>query len=121
MVYILNTNLKNKKRINIALSDIFGLGKNLSKQICDQLGISTQLKVKQLTNIQLELLTQIINQNYNISLDLKRNITKNIQRLVRIASYRGFRHTEGLSVRGQRTHGNARTCRKLKHNVLKNL
>ncbi len=119
MIYILNRNLKNKKKVNIALNDIFGLGKHLSKQICDQLGLSSQLKLKQLNNIQLELLIQMINQNYITSSQLKRNNTKNIQRLIRIASYRGFRHTEGLSVRGQRTHGNAQTCRKLKFNISK--
>ena len=121
MVYILNTNLKKKKPVTKALTDIFGLGKKLSKQICDQLGISSKLKIKQLTNIQLELLTQLINQNYKISSELKRNNKKNIERLIRIASYRGFRHSQGLPVRGQKTHGNAQTCRKLKLNLNKNL
>lgn len=118
MVYLLNTNLNKKKKISLALSDIYGLGKFQSKQICIQLGISENLRIKQLTAFQLEQLTQLITHDYNIGIDLRRSVLQNIQRLVKIASYRGFRHTEGLTVRGQRTHGNSRTVRKLKLNIL---
>lgn len=118
MVYLLNTNLSNKKKVSLALCDIYGLGKFQSKQICIQLGISENLRIKQLTGFQLEQLTQLITQDYNIGIDLRRSVQQNIQRLVKIASYRGFRHTEGLTVRGQRTHGNSRTVRKLKLNIL---
>ena len=118
MVYLLNTNLNNKKKVSTALCDIYGLGKFQSKQICIQLGISENLRIKQLTGFQLEQLTQLITQDYNIGIDLKRSVQQNIQRLIKIASYRGFRHIEGLSVRGQRTHGNCRTVRKLKLNFL---
>jgi len=118
MVYLLNTNLSNKKKVSLALCDIYGLGKFQSKQICIQLGISENLRIKQLSGFQLEQLTQLITQDYNIGIDLRRSVQQNIQRLVKIASYRGFRHTEGLTVRGQRTHGNSRTVRKLKSNIL---
>ena len=118
MVYLLNTNLNNKKKVSLALCDIYGLGLFQSKQICIQLGISENLRIKQLTGFQLEQLTQLITQEYNIGVDLRRSVQQNIQRLVKIASYRGFRHTEGLTVRGQRTHGNSRTVRKLKLNLL---
>ncbi len=118
MVYLVNTNLNNKKKVSLALCDIYGLGNFQSKQICIQLGISENLRIKQLTGFQLEQLTQLITQEYNIGVDLKRAVQQNIQRLVKIASYRGFRHTEGLPVRGQRTHGNSRTVRKLKLNLL---
>lgn len=120
MVYILNTNLNNKKKIYIALSEIYGLGMHHSLQICDQLGISPNLRLKQLTGLQLEQLTQIISQNYDTGLEIKRSTIKNIQRLIKTASYRGFRHIEGLPVRGQRTHGNSRTARKLKSNFSNN-
>ena len=118
MVYLLNTPLNNRKKVSGALCDIYGLGKFQSKQICIQSGISETDRIKQLTGFQLEQLTQLITQEYNIGIDLKRTVQQNIQRLVKIASYRGFRHTEGLSVRGQRTHGNCRTVRKLKSIVL---
>jgi small subunit ribosomal protein S13 len=121
MIYVLNTNLNNKKKIYIALTEIYGLGTHHSLQICDQLGISPDLRLKQLTGLQIEQLTQIISQNYDIGLEIKRSTIKNIQRLIKTASYRGFRHIEGLPVRGQRTHGNSRTVRKLKSNFSINL
>lgn len=114
MLYVLNTNLNTKKKIKNALSDIYGLGPHTCDQLCDLLGISTERRLKQLSSKQLEQLTQLVNQNYNIGGEIKRSTLKNIQRLIKIASYRGFRHTEGLPIRGQRTHGNSRTARKLK-------
>ena len=119
MIYVLNTNLIPKKKIYIALTEIYGLGKHNSLQICDQLGISGEGRLKQLSSMHLEQITQIITQNYNVGLEMRRSTQKNIQRLIRIACYRGFRHNEGLPVRGQRTHGNSRTVRKLKSNLLK--
>lgn len=114
MVYVLNTNLNPQKKLGRALTDIYGLGKQNASQICDLLGISVEKRVKQISGLQLEQLTQLVNQNYNISTEVKRSTLKNIHRLIKIASYRGFRHTEGLPVRGQRTHGNCRTRRKFK-------
>jgi small subunit ribosomal protein S13 len=116
MIYLLNSNLNSKKKLYIALSQIYGLGKHNSYQICDLLGISTDRRLKQLSGLQLEHLTQLVNQNFNISSEIKRSTIKNIQRLIKIASYKGFRHTQGLPVRGQRTHGNSKTRRKLKTN-----
>ena len=115
MLYVLNTNLKSKKKLFIALTEIYGLGKHHAYQICDSLGVSVNRRLKQLSSLQLEQLTQVVNQNYHIGSEIKRSTMKNIQRLIKIASYRGFRHTEGLPVRGQRTHGNSRTRRKLKN------
>ena len=117
MVYVLNTNLNAKKKLYNSLSQIYGLGKHNSLQICDQLGISGDVRLKQLSGFQIEQLTQLITQNYDIGLEIKRSTLQNIQRLVKIASYRGFRHTEGLPVRGQRTHGNSKTSRKLKFHM----
>lgn len=117
MLYVLNTNLNSKKKIKSALSEIHGLGPHTCYQLCDLLGISSEKRLKQLSSKQLEQLTQLVNQNYNVSGEVKRSTLKNIQRLIKIASYRGFRHTEGLPVRGQRTHGNSRTVRKLKISV----
>ena len=115
MLYVLNTNLNSKKKLFIALTEIYGLGKHHAYQICDSLGVSVNRRLKQLSSLQLEQLTQVVNQNYHTGSEIKRSTMKNIQRLIKIASYRGFRHTEGLPVRGQRTHGNSRTRRKLKN------
>lgn len=120
MLYVLNTNLNNKKKLFIALTEIYGIGKHNSYQICDLLGISVDRRLKQLSGLQLEHLTQLVNQNYNIGSEIKRSTIKNIQRLIKIASYRGFRHTQGLPIRGQRTHGNSRTVRRLKNSNILN-
>lgn len=114
MVYILNTNLKNEKKVHVALKQIYGIGKTLSYQICDQLGFSPSVKLNQLTESQIEQISQLINQNYHIGGELKQDTIKNVQRLVRIANYRGFRHNQALPLRGQRTHTNARTTRRVK-------
>lgn len=120
MLYVLNTNLNSKKKLFIALTEIYGLGRHNSYQICDLLGISIDRRLKQLSSLQVEQLTQLVNQNYNTGSEIKRSTIKNIQRLIKIASYRGFRHTEGLPVRGQRTHGNSRTRRKFKSSNILN-
>ena len=119
MIYVLNTNLNNKKKLFTALSQIYGLGRHTCLQLCDQLGISGDRRLKQLSSLQMEHLTQLVITNYNIGSDIKRSTQRNIQRLMKIASYRGFRHTEGLPARGQRTHGNSRTRKKLKSNLSK--
>lgn len=108
---ILNTYLKEEKQLNIALCKIFGIGKNLSKQICDQLGVNETLCFNKLTESQIEQISQLVNQNYCVGVQLKQNKRKTLQRLIRIASYRGFRHIQGLPTRGQRTHTNARNAR----------
>lgn len=117
MVYVLNTNLNTKKKLQSALTDIYGLGTHTSSQICDLLGVSGNRRLKQLSSSQIEQLTQLVNQNYNIGSEIKRSTLKNIQRFIKIGCYRGFRHTEGLPVRGQRTHGNSNTRRKLRGNL----
>lgn len=114
MVYILNTNLKNNKKARRALCEIYGIGKSLSNQICDQLGLSENFKIETLTLYQTEQLSQIITQNFLIGAEKRREIRTNINRLGFIGCYRGFRHNIGLPVRGQRTHGNARTARSLR-------
>ena len=117
MASILNTYLKEEKQLNIALCKIYGIGKNLSKQICDQLGVNETVCFNKLTESQIEQISQLVNQNYCVGVELKQNKRKTLQRLIRIASYRGFRHTQGLPTRGQRTHTNARNAR---HSKMKN-
>ena len=112
MIYILSTNLKDNKPIAKALSSIYGIGDSLSKQICDDLGISISLKGNQLSPSQIEMLNQIIPQTYSIGVELQGELRKRRERLVIVSTYRGIRHSQGLPTRGQRTHGNARTVRK---------
>ena len=112
MIYILNTELRNNQKISNALCQIYGIGKQLSKQICDDLGISTSLRVSQLTPLHIDLIGQHLPQAYTIGSDLQSEVRIKKERLVLISSYRGIRHSRGLPVRGQRTHGNAQTARR---------
>lgn len=114
MIYILNNNFKDSDKVRIALQNIFGIGPFLSHQICDQLGLPQQLRVKNLTSLQVEQLIRIVNQYYYTGSELKRMINQDIKRLTQIGSYRGFRHILCLPVRGQRTKTNSRTVRKIK-------
>lgn len=114
MVYLFNTSLENKKKVKTALKNIYGIGVKLSCQICDKIGISDKIRIKQLTNAQIEKLAVLINQKNLVGPELKQQKRKNIHRLIKIGSYKGFRHTENLPCRGQRTHGNAQTVRKTK-------
>lgn len=113
MVYFFNTNLSHKKKIAFALTKIYGLGLHQCSQICQEVGLSTEKRFSQLSQAELEILTNFITQNYILPSDIKRAQMQNISRLVRIGTYRGFRHTQGLPVRGQKTHGNSKTVRKL--------
>ena len=115
MIYIVNTNINAKKKIAKALSSIFGLGNHQSLQICNELGISSEKRLKQLTPLDLQDITQLITQNYDIGIDVRRFTKKNIQRLIKIGAYKGFRHAQSLPVRGQRTHGNSKTAKKMNH------
>ena len=113
MVYILNKNLKDSQKIRTALQNIYGIGKFLSNQICDQLGFSESTRVDNLTSFQKDQLIRIINQYYFTGSELRRMIMLDVKRLTDIGSYRGFRHALFLPVRGQRTKTNARSSRKL--------
>lgn len=119
MVYFLNTNLDPKYKMYTALTKIYGLGKYQSAQICDELGISPEKRIKQLNALELEKLSNLITQNYEIGSDIKQSRLQNVTRLIKIGAYRGFRHSDGLPVRGQKTHGNSRTARKVK--ILSNI
>ena len=119
MIYLLNTYLNNNKKVSTALSSLYGINKKLSFQICADLGIGEDIRIKQLKSSLINSLTQFIYQNFITGAELKRLIRRDIRRLVDISSYRGFRHIRGLPVRGQRTHGNARTSRKFVFGVSK--
>ena len=106
-----------EKRIVISLTYIFGIGPTTAKNLLSQTKISEDIRTKDLTQEQEDLLRNIIEQKYKTEGDLRREVSSNIKRLKDIKSYRGIRHMKRLPVRGQRTKTNPRTVRGNKRNV----
>lgn len=111
MARIGGINLPNEKRIEVALTYLYGIGLSLSQKILAQLKIDPNTRVKLVPEEDLEKIRQYIGKNYRVEGDLKSEISQNIKRLKEIGSYRGTRHNKGLPARGQRTKTNARTKR----------
>jgi len=111
MPRIAGVNIPDQKRIEIALTYIFGIGRTLSNKILKATKIDPDLRAHKLTTDQINTLKEYIEKNYKIEGDLKRDIMYNIKRLKDIKTNRGVRHTKGLPVRGQRTKTNSRTRR----------
>jgi len=106
---IAGVDLPKNKRIEIALTYIFGIGPTLAKKVLDDAKVDYNIRTKDLTDDQVARIREVIDKNYKVEGDLKREIALNIKRLMEIGCYRGLRHKMGLPVRGQRTHTNART------------
>lgn len=98
-----------EKRVEIGLTYIFGIGRTLSNEILRKTGINPDTRVKDLTDEEISKLREVIDKEYKVEGDLRREIALNIKRLMEIGCYRGRRHRAGLPVRGQRTKTNART------------
>lgn len=113
MVRLLGTKLPDSKHLWLALTKIYGIGYNRARAMCFAIGATPYVKAGELKPHHLSQLYQYVENNYVVQQDLKKEVQENIQRLVRIKSYRGLRHLENLPVRGQRTHTNARTQKKL--------
>jgi small subunit ribosomal protein S13 len=109
MARLVGVDLPREKRLEIALTYIFGIGRTRADEILKATGISPDLRVKDLTDEQLVPLREYIEANFKIEGDLRREVQADIRRKVEIGSYQGIRHRRGLPVRGQRTHTNART------------
>ncbi len=109
MPRIVGVDLPREKRIDVALTTLYGVGRTLSKQILSKAGVDPAIRAKDLTDEQVTRLHSAITQGYKVEGDLRREVSQNIRRLIDIGSYRGLRHRRGLPVRGQRTHTNART------------
>ncbi|MEY2637717.1 MAG: 30S ribosomal protein S13 [Candidatus Nanopelagicaceae bacterium] len=109
MARLVGVDLPREKRLEIALTYIFGMGLTRSKETLKATGISGDIRVKDLQEPDLAKLREYIEANYKIEGDLRREIAGDIRRKVEIQSYQGIRHRKGLPVRGQRTHTNART------------
>lgn len=113
MLYISGTYIKKNKNIRIALTSIYGLGYKKTCIICNSIGIGYKKSIDKIRNRQLYNIRQIIKNQYKITGDLRKEILMNIKRYVDIKSYRGLRHKLSYPVRGQRTHTNARTQKKI--------
>jgi len=109
MARIAGVDLPRDKRIEIGLTYIFGIGLTRSQQICEELDLSRDTKVKDLTEDEAARVRRHIEQNFQVEGDLRREIQQNIKRKIEIGCYQGIRHRRGLPVHGQRTHTNART------------
>jgi len=108
-VRIAGVNIPDKKRVEIALTYVYGIGSTASKKICVSLGIPSAKRVHELNESEVAQIRDFIEKNYSVEGDLRREISMNIKQLVDLGSYRGIRHRKKLPVRGQRTHTNART------------
>ena len=113
MLFLYGANLPDNKKVPYALINIRGIGLHTAKKICGHLGFGKNFYVYELTDSQISKICQYIEEHLLIEGDLHKDIYLNISRLVNISSYRGLRHAQGLPLRGQRTHTNGRTQKKL--------
>jgi small subunit ribosomal protein S13 len=109
MARISGVDLPREKKVEIGLSYIYGIGRGSAVAIIQKAGIDASLRVKDLTDADVNKLRQVIEREYKVEGALRTEVAMNIKRLMDIGSYRGIRHRKGLPVRGQRTHTNART------------
>ncbi|MEE8515214.1 MAG: 30S ribosomal protein S13 [Alphaproteobacteria bacterium] len=109
MARIAGVNIPTDKRVEIGLTYIHGIGHTRARTICGKAGIESERRVNQLTDDEVIRIREIIDQDYQVEGDLRREIAMNIKRLMDLGCYRGLRHRKNLPVRGQRTHTNARS------------
>ena len=109
MARIAGVNIPSNKRVKISLRYIFGIGPTKAQEICTKLAIAEERRVNQLSDDEIQKIRQLIEADYRVEGDLRREVAMNIKRLMDLGCYRGLRHRKGLPVRGHRTHTNART------------
>ena len=109
MARIAGVNLPPQKRVEIALTYIYGIGRTKAKEICAKVGIPPERRVNDMTEDETVRVREAIDRDYRVEGDLRREMAMNIKRLMDLGCYRGLRHRRGLPVHGQRTHTNART------------
>jgi len=117
MARIAGVDIPNEKRLDISLRYIFGIGPTSASTICQKTGISPETKTRDLTDAELSRIREVLEKDFLVEGDLRRDVRQNIQRLIEINCYRGIRHRRGLPVRGQRTKTNARTKRGARRTV----
>jgi len=106
---IAGVNIPSNKRVEVALTYIHGIGDTFAQQICTKVNIPPERRVSQLTESEIIQIREVIDRDYMVEGDLRREVAMNIKRLMDLGCYRGLRHRRGLPVHGQRTHTNART------------
>ena len=111
MARLVGIDLPKQKRIEMALTYIYGIGLRTAQRILRETEINPDIRAKDLTEEQITSIRKYIENNLKVEGDVRREVAMNIKRLIEIGSYRGLRHRRGLPVRGQRTHSNARTRR----------
>ena len=109
MARIAGVNIPTNKRVEIALTYIHGIGRTTAKEIVEKMGFPSDRRVQDLSDQEVLQIREMIDRDYLVEGDLRREVAMNIKRLMDLACYRGLRHRKGLPVRGQRTHTNART------------
>ena len=109
MARIAGVDIPKDKQAWIALTYIYGVGRTISREILQKAQVGAEVRMKDLTDEEVTRIRNVIDKEYEVEGDLRRNVTLNIKRLMDISSYRGLRHRRGLPVHGQRTHTNART------------
>ncbi len=109
MARIAGVDIPREKRLEIALTYVFGIGRSTAQQVCQGTGIDPNTRVRDLTDEEVNRIRQWVDASLKVEGDLKRDVQQDIKRKMEIGCYQGFRHRRGLPVHGQRTHTNART------------
>ena len=117
MARLFGVDLPREKRIEIGLTYIYGIGNTTAKKIIAETGIDPNVRVKDISEDDLQKIREYIDKNLTVEGDLHREVSQNVKRLMEIGCYRGLRHRKGLPVRGQRTHTNARTRKEARQTV----
>lgn len=117
MARIAGVDLPKNKRVEVALTYIYGIGPSLAKEVLAKSGVDPSTRVRDLTEDEIGRLRETLDRDYHVEGDLRRDVSLNIKRLMEIGSYRGMRHRRGLPVRGQNTKNNARTRKGVKRTV----
>lgn len=109
MARIAGVDLPREKRVEVALTYVYGIGRSSAKKLLEQAAVDPATRVRNLTEEEITRIRDLIDKEHKVEGDLRREVSLNIKRLIEIGSYRGLRHRRGLTVRGQRTRTNART------------
>ena len=109
MARIAGVNIPTQKKLGVALTYIYGIGKKLSNDVCKEANVDTNSRVQDLSESEIKSISDVISTSHNVEGDLRREVSSNIKRLKDLGAYRGVRHRKNLPCRGQRTHTNART------------
>ncbi|MBW7957788.1 MAG: 30S ribosomal protein S13 [Deltaproteobacteria bacterium] len=109
MARIAGVDLKKNKRIDVALTQIYGIGQASSRKILERAGVESSIKVQDLTEAQVATIRKVIDGEFKVEGDLRKEVSMHVKMLTDMGSYRGIRHRKNLPVHGQRTHTNART------------